>query len=145
MAEEPIVVGIDIGTTKVCTLVARVEGENSLRILGVGIEPSLGLRKGTIVDIQAASQAIGRSIEKAERSSGLEVTAALISLAGSHVSSVNSKGVVGISGRVIEADDVARALDAARRRGRRDGDHAAASDAQRRVGVRGVGASDPCR
>ncbi len=113
MAEEPIVVGIDIGTTKVCTLVARVEGERSLRILGVGIEPSQGIRKGTIVDLQAASLSIARSIEKAERSSGLEITAALVSLAGSHVSSVNSKGVVGISGRVIDQDDVARALDAA--------------------------------
>jgi cell division protein FtsA len=113
MAEEPIVVGIDIGTTKVCTLVARVEGDNNYRILGVGIEPSQGLRKGTIVDIQAASQAIGRSIEKAERTSGMEITSALVSLAGSHVSSVNSRGVVGISGRVIDQDDVYRALDAA--------------------------------
>ncbi len=113
MADDPIVVGIDIGTTKVCTLVARVESENNLRILGVGIEPSQGIRKGTIVDLQAASQSIARSIEKAERSSGLEVTAALVSLAGSHVSSVNSKGVVGIAGRVIDQDDVARALDAA--------------------------------
>jgi cell division protein FtsA len=113
MAEEPIVVGIDIGTTKVCTLVARVEGNNSLRILGVGIEPSQGIRKGTIVDIQAASQAIGRSIEKAERTSGMEITSALVSLAGSHVSSVNSRGVVGISGRVIDQEDVFRALDAA--------------------------------
>jgi cell division protein FtsA len=117
MADEPIVVGIDIGTTKVCTLVARVEGEHAtnanLRILGVGIEPAQGIRKGTIVDLQAASQSIARSIEKAERSSGMEVTAALVSLAGSHVSSVNSRGVVGISGRVIDQDDVARALDAA--------------------------------
>ncbi|MBE0696610.1 MAG: cell division protein FtsA, partial [Anaerolineaceae bacterium] len=113
MVDEPIVVGIDIGTTKVCTLVARVESERSLRILGVGIEPSQGIRKGTIVDLQAASQSIARSIEKAERSSGLEITAALVSLAGSHVSSVNSRGVVGISGRVIDQDDVARALDAA--------------------------------
>ncbi|NLG97546.1 MAG: cell division protein FtsA [Chloroflexi bacterium] len=113
MAEEPIVVGIDIGTTKTCTLVARVESESNLRILGVGIEPSQGIRKGTIVDLQAASQSIARSIEKAERSSGLEVTAAMVSLAGSHVSSVNSRGVVGIAGRVIDQDDVARALDAA--------------------------------
>jgi cell division protein FtsA len=113
MVDDPIVVGIDIGTTKVCTLVARVESERNLRILGVGIEPSQGVRKGTIVDLQAASQSIARSIEKAERSSGLEITAALVSLAGSHVSSVNSKGVVGISGRVIDQEDVARALDAA--------------------------------
>jgi cell division protein FtsA len=111
--DEPIVVGIDIGTTKVCTLVARVEGEQSLRIIGVGIEPSQGIRKGTIVDLAAASTAISRSIEKAQRTSGLEITSALVSLAGSHVSSVNSRGVVGISGRVIDEVDVARALDAA--------------------------------
>jgi cell division protein FtsA len=111
--DEPIVVGIDIGTTKTCTLVARVEGERSLRILGVGVEPSQGIKKGTVVDLAAASQSVARSIEKAERSSGLEITSALVSLAGSHVSSVNSKGVVGISGRVIDQDDVARALEAA--------------------------------
>ncbi len=111
--DQPIVVGIDIGTTKVCTLVARVEQERDLRILGVGIEPAQGIKKGTIVDLAAASQSIARSVEKAERSSGLEITSALVSLAGSHVSSVNSKGVVGISGRVIDQDDVERALDAA--------------------------------
>ncbi|MDR3575914.1 MAG: cell division protein FtsA [Anaerolineaceae bacterium] len=111
--EEPIVVGIDIGTTKVCTLVARVEGEKNMRILGVGIEPSQGIRKGTIVDLTAASQSIARSVEKAQRSSGLEITSALVSLAGSHVASVNSRGVVGISGRVINQDDVERALESA--------------------------------
>jgi cell division protein FtsA len=111
--DEPIVVGIDIGTTKVCTLVARVEGEKSMRILGVGIEPAQGIRKGTIVDLAAASTSIARSIEKAQRSSGLEITSALVSLAGSHVASVNSRGVVGVAGGVITPDDVARALEAA--------------------------------
>lgn len=111
--DEPIVVGIDIGTTKVCTLVARVEGERSLRILGVGIEPSQGIRKGNIVDLAAASTSIARSIEKAQRTSGFEITSALVSLAGSHVASVNSRGVVGISGGVIDDVDVARALEAA--------------------------------
>jgi cell division protein FtsA len=111
--EDIIVVGIDIGTTKTCTLVARVEGERSLRILGVGIEPSQGIKKGVIVDLTAASQSIARSIEKAQRSSGLEITSALVSLAGSHVASVNSHGVVGISGRAIDEEDVARALEAA--------------------------------
>jgi cell division protein FtsA len=111
--EEPIVVGIDIGTTKVCTLVARVEGPNRMRILGVGIEPSQGIKKGTIVDIAAASQSIARSVEKAQRTSGLEINAALVSLAGSHVSSINSRGVVGITGRVIDSSDIARALEAA--------------------------------
>ncbi len=111
--DEPIVVGIDIGTTKVCTLVARVEGEHSLRILGVGIEPSQGIRRGTIVDLSSATQSISRSIEKAQRTSGLEITSALVSLAGSHISSINSRGVVGISGRVIDNNDVIRALDSA--------------------------------
>ncbi|NMB56009.1 MAG: cell division protein FtsA [Leptolinea sp.] len=111
--DEPIVVGIDIGTTKVCTLVARVEGERALRILGVGIEPSQGIRKGTIVDLSSATQAISRSIEKAQRTSGLEITSALVSLAGSNIESTNTKGVVGISGRVIETSDVSRALEQA--------------------------------
>jgi cell division protein FtsA len=113
LMDEPIVVGIDIGTTKVCALVARVEGENNMRILGVGVEPSQGIRKGTIVDLGAASQAIARSVEKAQRTSGLEVASAIVSLAGSHVSSVNSRGVVGIAGRVIDQEDVDRALESA--------------------------------
>ena len=104
--DEPIVVGIDVGTSKICTLVARVEGEKSLRILGVGIEPTQGIKRGTVIDISAATQSIARSIEKAERSSGLEITSAIVSLAGSHVSSVNSRGVVGIAGRVIDYGDV---------------------------------------
>jgi cell division protein FtsA len=112
--DEPIVVGIDIGTTKICTLVAREESPGQLRILGVGIEPSEGIRKGTVVDLTAASQAVARSIDKAERSSGLEINSALVSMAGSNVSSVNSRGVVGVTGRVIDQDDVARAVDAAR-------------------------------
>lgn len=112
--DAPIIVGLDIGTTKVCTLVARLEETGKLHILGVGIEPSHGIRKGTVVNLNAASQAIARSIEKAERTSGLEIDSALVSLAGSHVSSVNSKGVVGVSGRTIDYDDILRAVDAAR-------------------------------
>ena len=112
--EDQILIGIDIGTTKICTLVAREEPPNQMRILGVGIEPSQGLRKGVVVDLEAAAQAVARSVDKAERTSGVEVLSALVSLAGSSVSSVNSKGVVGVAGRVIDQDDVARAVDAAR-------------------------------
>jgi cell division protein FtsA len=111
--DEPIIVGIDIGTSKICTLVARVEDNSNLRILGVGIEPSQGLRKGTVVDLNAAALAISRSIEKAERTSGFEINAALVSLAGSHVSSINSRGVVGITGGIVDVEDIDRALDAA--------------------------------
>jgi cell division protein FtsA len=112
--DEAIIVAIDIGTTKVCTLVAREENQGQLRILGAGIEPSQGLRKGVVVDMVAASEAVVRSVEKAERTSGMEIGSALVSLAGSHVSSVNSHGVVGVSGRTINEDDMARAVDAAR-------------------------------
>ncbi len=112
--EDQILIGIDIGTTKICTLVAREETPGQMRILGVGIEPSQGLRKGVVVDLEAAAQAVARSVDKAERTSGVEVLSALVSLAGSNVSSVNSKGVVGVAGRVIDQDDVARAVDAAR-------------------------------
>ncbi len=110
---EEIVVGIDVGTTKVCTLVGRVEDSKTMRVLGVGIEPSDGIRKGIVVDLAAASQAIKRSVEKAERTSGLEITTALVSLAGAHVSSINSRGSTGIPGGVIDASDIHRALEQA--------------------------------
>lgn len=111
---DEIIVGIDVGTTKVCTLVGRVEDDNSIRILGVGIEPSEGIRKGVIVDLGAASQAITRSVKKAESTSGLEITSALVSIAGAHVSSVNSRGAAAVNGNVIEQYDIDRALEQAR-------------------------------
>jgi cell division protein FtsA len=111
---EEIVVGIDVGTTKICTLVGRVEENKSIRILGVGIEPSDGLKKGNIVDLSAATQVITRSVQRAEQTSGLEITNALVSLAGAHVSSVNSRGVSPVTGGIVDAIDVARALDQAR-------------------------------
>ena len=111
---DEIIVGMDVGTTKICTLVGRVEEGQRIRILGVGIEPSEGIRKGNIVDLNSATQAIKRSVERAEHTSGLEITSALVSLAGAHVSSVNSRGVSGITGGVVDATDVARALDQAR-------------------------------
>lgn len=111
--DEEIVVGIDVGTTKVCTLVGQVV-EEGIRILGVGIEPSQGIKKGVIVDLDAASQAIERSVRKAEQTSGVEITAAVVSLAGAHVASINSRGVAAVAGETIDEDDVYRALDAAR-------------------------------
>lgn len=111
---EEIFVGIDVGTTKVCTLVGRVEAENQIRILGVGLEPSEGIRKGVIVDLGAASKAIARSVEKAEQTSGMEIATALVSLAGAHVSSVNSRGAIAVPHGLIDAVDVARVLEQAR-------------------------------
>jgi len=110
---DEIVVGIDVGTTKVCTLVGRVEDGQIIRILGVGIEPSEGIRKGVIVDLEAASQAITKSVRLAEQTCGLEISTALVSLAGAHVSSVNSRGAAGVPTGVVDPVDVARALEQA--------------------------------
>ncbi len=111
---DEIVVGIDVGTTKVCTLVGRVEEDNSIRIIGVGIEPSEGIKKGAIVDLGAAAQAIANSVERAEHTSGVEITSALVSLASANVASVNSRGKVGVSGGIVDDYDVIRALEDAR-------------------------------
>src|SRR5215208_6304907 len=111
---EEIIVGIDVGTTKVCTLVGRVEDNQSIRILGVGVEPSAGIRKCVIVDLAGASQASTRAVEKAESTSGLEITSALVSMAGAHVSSVNSRGASAVNGNINEQFDVTHALEQAR-------------------------------
>ncbi len=111
---DDIVVGIDVGTSKICTLVARIENDDTLRVLGIGIEPSEGIRKGQIVDLDGASRAITRSVTAAEDQSGVNSHTALLSLAGGQVSSVNSRGATGVSGQRVTDQDVDRALDAAR-------------------------------
>ncbi|GAB4540552.1 MAG: cell division protein FtsA [Anaerolineales bacterium] len=109
---EDVFVGIDVGTTKVCALVGRME-EESMRVLGVGIQPSEGIRKGIVIDLAAASQAIKRAVEQAQRTSGLEITSALVSLAGAHVSSINSRGSTGVPAGVIDYGDIQRAFEQA--------------------------------
>lgn len=111
--EDRTIVGIDIGTTKICTLVARVEEDEELRIIGVGIEPSRGMKRGVMIDLEGAATAIARSVEKAQRSSGYEIRSAWVSLAGSHVSSINSKGTSGVAGGIVRQAEINRALEAA--------------------------------
>jgi cell division protein FtsA len=113
---ERTIVGIDVGTTKVCTLVGEVSDDESLRIVGVGTVPARGVRKGVIVNVAEATQAIRASVEKAERISGYDIERAHVSLAGAHVSSLNSRGVVAVQRgeRGVTQDDVDRALEAAR-------------------------------
>jgi cell division protein FtsA len=113
---DQILVGIDVGTTKVCTLVGEIGEDENLRIIGVGVVPARGMRKGVIVNVPEAIQAIRASVEKAERISGYDIERAHISLAGAHVSSINSRGVVAVQrgDRGILPEDVDRALDAAR-------------------------------
>lgn len=116
MARERIVVGIDVGTTKVCALIAAVSPEDQLEIIGAGITPSRGLRRGVVVDVNEAAQAIGASIQKAEQQSGYKIVSTFVGLAGAHVNSTNSHGVVAVrrSDNVITEDDIERALEAAK-------------------------------
>ena len=107
------IVGIDVGTTKICTLVGEVGDQGELKIVGVGVSPSRGMRKGIVIDVQQASEAIAESVQKAERTSGYKITRANVSLAGEHIESTNSVGVVAVGrDEGITADDVDRALDA---------------------------------
>ena len=109
------VVGIDVGTTKVCTMVAEVRDDGRVNILGVGLTPSKGLDKGVVVNIDDAVAAISTSVEKAERLSGYRIGTAYVGIAGRHISSLNSRGVVAISrpDHEITANDVARAVESA--------------------------------
>jgi len=111
----PLLVGIDVGTTKICALVGETDEIGRLRILGVGVEPARGMRKGVVVNVEEASTAIANAVEKAQRSAGYEIGAAFVSLAGSHIASINSRGVAGIGGSShgIDNEDIDRALDAA--------------------------------
>jgi len=112
---EQTVVGIDVGSSKVCALVGEVRDEAGLRIIGVGVAPSRGLRKGVVVNVAEATAAIAAAVEMAERTSGYQIERACVSLSGTHTSSVNSRGVVAVARRDegINVEDVDRALDAA--------------------------------
>ena len=112
--DERIFVGLDIGTTKICTLVGHLDEEGRVRVIGAGISPSAGMRKGGVVNLEALARAIERSKDQAERTSGYEINSALVSLSGSQIVSVNSKGMAGVTGRTISYEDVARSLEAAR-------------------------------
>lgn len=112
--DEPIFVGLDIGTSKITALVGHLDPENRVRVIGLGLVPSAGMRKGGVVSLEALARAIETAKDKAERTSGYEISSALVSLSGQQINSMNSKGMAGVSGRTIGFDDVARALEAAR-------------------------------
>ncbi|MFH1002666.1 MAG: cell division protein FtsA [Chloroflexota bacterium] len=103
---------IDVGTTKVCTIVADVNDNGAVRVLGVGIAPSHGLHKGLVVNINDARDSIRESIRKAEQASGHKVESAYIGVTGRHVSSLNNRGVVAITrnDRLVRPDDLRRVL-----------------------------------
>ena len=116
MSKEKIITGIDIGSTKVATVVASVS-ENRVSVIGVsGNIPSKGINKGNVVDIDSAVEAISQSIEKAERMAGVSISNAFVTLNGSHIETLNSHGVVAVSPSEtadISRLDVARVIEAA--------------------------------
>ena len=109
-----LVVGLDVGTNKICTVVAEVRTDD-IFVVGVGIEPSQGMKKGVVSDINSLSKAISASVHKAERMSGYEIERAFVSVAGNHITSINSRGVTGIpTQRSVSMEDVEKAMEAAR-------------------------------
>jgi cell division protein FtsA len=107
---------IDVGTAKVCTLMANVDDSGMPRILGVGISPSHGLQKGIVVDINGAKESIRQSVKDAERAAGYRLESACIGVTGKHISSVNNRGVISITrnDRMVRTEDVRRVLEIAR-------------------------------
>jgi len=112
--DNSIYVGIDIGTSKICVLVGHPDAAGRMRIIGVGIAPSAGIRKGGVTNLESVAHAISAAKDRAERTSGYEITSALVSLSGSQISSLNSPGMVGVSGQTIDYGDVIRAIESAR-------------------------------
>ncbi|MGC9168106.1 MAG: cell division protein FtsA [Desulfurella sp.] len=108
-----IIVGLDIGTTKVCTVVGKYDS-TELRIIGIGTNPSSGLRKGIVINIDQAVDSIKKSIFKAEQMSGIKITNVYAGISGSHIRSYNSTGVIAVKGNEVTEADIKRVIDGAK-------------------------------
>ncbi len=113
-SDKNIIVGLDIGTSKVVAIVGEVKEDDSIEIIGLGSHPSRGLKKGVVVNIESTVQSIQRAVEEAELMAGVEIDSVYAGIAGSHVSSLNSEGAVGIKDGEVTHADVERVIDAAR-------------------------------
>ena len=109
-----MVVGLDIGTSKVVCIVGEVSPEGDVEIIGIGSHPSRGLKKGVVVNIESTVQSIQRSVEEAELMAGCEIRGVYAGIAGSHIRSPNSHGIVAIRDREVFLPDIDRVIDAAR-------------------------------
>src|SRR5437899_11556927 len=116
MAEQTVLVAIDIGTTKVCVLIGETESRGGVDVIGIGQAASDGLRKGVVIDIDRTVQSVASAVDAAERLSGLKVRSAFVGISGSHVSSQTSRGMIAVSGsrHDVDRDDTVRAIEAAR-------------------------------
>ncbi|MCG6972794.1 MAG: cell division protein FtsA [Desulfobacterales bacterium] len=108
-----IIVGLDIGTTKICAVVGEVTGDK-INIVGIGTHPSIGLRKGVVVNIESTVESIQKAIEEAELMAGCEISSVYAGIAGGHITGFNSRGIVAIKGPEVTQQDVDRVIDAAR-------------------------------
>ncbi len=114
MANEGIIAAIDIGTTKICCLIAELDDEQELEIIGYGEEPSEGMHKGVVVDIERTVSSIKKAVEDAELMAGCKIDAVYVGIAGSHIQSLNSHGVIAVKNGEVTESDKERVVDAAR-------------------------------
>jgi cell division protein FtsA len=112
--DKNLIVGLDIGTSKVVAIVGEVSLEGALEIVGIGSHASRGLKKGVVVNIESTVQSIQRAVEEAELMAGCEIHSVFAGIAGSHIRSLNSHGIVAIRDGEVNATDVERVIDAAR-------------------------------
>jgi len=112
--EKNLIVGLDIGTSKVVAIVGEVTPENEIEIIGLGSHPSRGLKKGVVINIESTVQSIQRAIEEAELMAGCQIHSVYAGIAGSHIRSLNSHGIVAIRDKEVLPADVDRVIDAAR-------------------------------
>ncbi len=110
---EKIIVGLDIGTTKICAVVGEML-EDEISIIGVGSHPSTGLRKGSVVNIESTVDSIKKAVEEAELMAGCDISSVYVGIAGNHIKGLNSHGIIAIKGREITEQDVERVIDAAK-------------------------------
>src|SRR5688500_5898807 len=113
-SEREMIVGLDIGTSKVVAIVGEISASGEIDIVGLGSHPSRGLKKGVVVNIESTVQSIQRAIEEAELMAGCQLHSVYTGIAGSHVRSLNSHGIVAIKDREVTTADVDRVIDAAR-------------------------------
>ncbi len=112
--EESLVVGLDIGTSKVLAIVGELLPDGEVRIIGAGMHPSRGMKKGVVVNIDSTVQSIQRAVEEAELMAGCQIHSVHAGIAGSHIQSFNSHGIVAIKDKEVGANDVERVIEAAR-------------------------------
>jgi cell division protein FtsA len=109
-----MLVGLDLGTTKVCAIVGEVKDDGKVDIIGIGISPSHGLKKGVVVNIDSTVESIKKAVHEAEMMAGVEINSAYVGISGGHIKGMNSRGVAAIKNREVGPADVARAIDGAR-------------------------------